>query len=88
VVVVVVVAASGVGVRIGGGTVVVVVVVIGGIVVVVGVLVKSRSDVSGRSGLATAAGCSDRCCSGAFLCLHRVSGYYVRKATTAAIHFS
>jgi hypothetical protein len=41
-----------------------------------------------RSCLATAAGCSDRCCSGAFLCLQRVAGYYVRKATTAAIHLS
>lgn len=71
-----------------GGTVVVV--VMGGIVGVVGVLVKSRSNVCGRSrsSLAAAAGCSDRCCSGAFLCLQRVSGYYVRKATTAAIHFS
>ena len=41
-----------------------------------------------RSSLATIAGCSDRCCSGVCLCLRRVSGYYVRKATTTSIHIS
>lgn len=56
---------------------------------VVGVIVKSPSSVCGRcwSNLATAAGCSDWCCSRVFLCLQLVSGYYVRKATTS-IHIS